>query len=238
MGCEIMKIERISENQIRCTLNRNDLSARQLTLRELAYGTDKARVLFREMIQRATAEVGFDAEDIPLMIEAIPLSSDGIMLIITKIDDPEELDTRFAKFTPSDQEEFSIPDEEEDLDLSFPSGVGDMLDALNRYVENQQPETSVRTRCFRFSKLDNVIEAAHALRGLEIGANTLYKAGDGMFYLTVSSAGQSPEDFTRLCNRMLEYGSPLRTVNGIELFYEEHYDALIKSNALELLANV
>ena len=114
-----MKIERISENQIRCTLNRSDLSARQLTLRELAYGTDKARVLFREMIQRATAEVGFDAEDIPLMIEAIPLASEGIMLIITKIDDPEELDTRFAKFTPSDRGEMASPEDEEELDLSI-----------------------------------------------------------------------------------------------------------------------
>lgn len=233
-----MKIERISENQIRCTLNRNDLSARQLTLRELAYGTDKARVLFREMIQRATAEVGFEADDIPLMIEAIPLSSDGIMLIITKIDDPEELDTRFAKFMPADVDELSIPDGEEELDLSFPSGVGDMLDALNRYVEKQKPESSVRTRCFRFAKLDHVIDAAHALHGLRIGENSLYKAEDGLFYLTVNSAGHPPEDFNRLCNRIVEYGTALRTVNGTELYYEEHYDSIIKGNALESLANI
>ena len=37
-----MKIERISENQIRCTLNDVDLSARNLNLAELAYGTEKA----------------------------------------------------------------------------------------------------------------------------------------------------------------------------------------------------
>ena len=38
------------------------------------------------MIQRASNEVGFEAEDIPLMVEAIPLSSESIMLVITKID--------------------------------------------------------------------------------------------------------------------------------------------------------
>ena len=32
------------------------------------------------------------------MVEAIPLSNESIMLIITKIEDPEELDTRFPNF--------------------------------------------------------------------------------------------------------------------------------------------
>lgn len=50
------------------------------------------------MIQQAAQEVGFEAEDIPLMVEAIPLSSESIMLIVTKVEDPEELDTRFSKF--------------------------------------------------------------------------------------------------------------------------------------------
>ena len=100
-----MKIERINENQIRCTLTSFDLNARNINIIELAYGTEKARNLFREMIQRASSEVGFEAEDIPLMVEAIPLSSESIMLVITKIEDPEELDTRFARFSPSAPEE-------------------------------------------------------------------------------------------------------------------------------------
>ncbi|HIZ45171.1 MAG TPA: adaptor protein MecA, partial [Firmicutes bacterium] len=87
-----MKIEKISDNQIRCTLNSSDLTDRQLNLGELAYGSDKARRLFREMMQQAFNDFGFEAEDNPLMVEAIPLSNDSIMLIITKVDDPEELD--------------------------------------------------------------------------------------------------------------------------------------------------
>ena len=95
-----MKIEKISDNQIRCTLTRADLADRQLQLSELAYGTEKAKSLFRDMMQQAAFEFGFEAEDIPLMIEAIP-SADSIVLIITKVEDPEELDTRFSKFAPS-----------------------------------------------------------------------------------------------------------------------------------------
>ena len=79
-----MKIERINENQIRCTLTSFDLSVRNLNLGELAYGSEKARSLFREMIQKASNEVGFEAEDIPLMVEAIPLSNESVMLVITR----------------------------------------------------------------------------------------------------------------------------------------------------------
>ena len=119
-----MKIERVNENQIRCTLTSFDLSVRNLNLRELAYGTEKARNLFREMIQKASNEVGFEAEDIPLMVEAIPLSNESVMLIITKIEDPEELDTRFSKFSPSPE------DEGEDLLSSLASELLEEADGL------------------------------------------------------------------------------------------------------------
>ena len=109
-----MKLERISENQIRCTLTRSDLAERELKLSELAYGSEKAKALFREMMVQASDELGFEAENIPLIIEAVPISNECIMLIVTKVEDPEELDTRFSKFTPSpeDTEDLSDTDDE------------------------------------------------------------------------------------------------------------------------------
>ena len=86
-----MKIERINENQIRCTLTSFDLSVRNLNLGELAYGSEKARKLFREMIQKASMRLDLEPEDIPLMVEAIPLSNESVMLVITKVEDPEEI---------------------------------------------------------------------------------------------------------------------------------------------------
>ena len=55
-----MKIERLNENQIRCTLNKSDLASRQLKINELAYGSDKAKELFRDMMQQASYELGFE----------------------------------------------------------------------------------------------------------------------------------------------------------------------------------
>ena len=89
-----MKIEKINDNQIRCTLTRQDLADREIKLSELAYGTEKAKLLFRDMMQQAAYEFGFEANDIPLMIEAIPISSDSVILIVTKVEDPDRKSTR------------------------------------------------------------------------------------------------------------------------------------------------
>ena len=58
-----MKIEKVNDNQIRCTLTREDLAERQIKLSELAYGTEKAKLLFRDMMQQAAYEFGYSADD-------------------------------------------------------------------------------------------------------------------------------------------------------------------------------
>lgn len=121
-----MKIEKINDNQIKCTLNKSDLASRQIKLSELAYGSEKAKSLFRDMMQQASYELGFEAEDIPLMIEAIPVSGDCIVLLITKVEDPEELDTRFSKFAPAADDM-----EEIEGDSKAPSATG-LLDMLGQ----------------------------------------------------------------------------------------------------------
>ena len=102
-----MKIEKINDRQIRCTLTKEDLAKREIRLSELAYGSEKAKMLFQDMMQMAAQDFGFEAENMPLVIEAIPISMDSIILIITKVEDPEELDTRFAHFSPEDMESHS-----------------------------------------------------------------------------------------------------------------------------------
>lgn len=112
----LVKIERISENQIRCTLSKHDLMERQLKISELAYGSDKAKELFRDMMEQANIDLGFEADDIPLMIEAIPTSRESIVLVITKVDNPDELDERFSRFGLH-EDDFEIDDEELENDL-------------------------------------------------------------------------------------------------------------------------
>ena len=247
-----MKIERINDNQIRCTLTSFDLSVRNLNLVELAYGTEKARKLFREMIQKASNEVGFEADDIPLMVEAIPLTSESIMLVITKIEDPEELDTRFAKFSPpSDEDPESLLSQ---LAGQLLEGAGDMealdspitdgFEKINNSNQADQPvKTDVNplnsTRIFRFDNLDRICEAARAIGQIYTGVNSLYKKPDTrQYYLVIKRIGCGDLEFSRGCNILAEYSMKLPNEYASEAYFMEHYDVMIKDKALQELQKI
>lgn len=241
-----MKIEKVNENQIRCTLTREDLASRELKISELAYGTEKAKNLFRDMMQQANFEFGFEAEDIPLMIEAIPLNAECIVLIITKVEDPEELDTRFSRFAPSVTEDEGT-DEEEDYEDH--EEHQEMLDLFRRLhedktdtargiapTENTEDE-KLRTRIFCFDSLGQVLSAAAVTGDAFGGASMLYKDERTQKYLLVLTQGESVrDDFDRVSNMLSEYGNLQRAIPASRTFLEEHYEALVRENALKVLS--
>jgi len=262
-----MKIEKVNDHQIRCTLTKADLVDRELKISELAYGTEKAKTLFRDMMQQASFECGFEAENIPLMIEAIPLNSECIVLIITKVEDPEELDTRFSKFAPSvhDGDE-AEPEEQTDR---YTEGADDILDlfkriseskAKNNYeaVNGQAREATASltelqagnapaplssdtdlTKVFSFPHLNELTRLAHVLGTFYDGDNSLYKNEDmGNYVLILSKSGHTPEEFNKVCNIISEYGTVEKYSSGLEAYLDEHCELFIEGKALQSLAQI
>ena len=228
-----MKIEKISENQIRCTLTKEDLASRQLKLSELAYGTEKAKRLFREMMQQANFEFGFEAEDIPLMIEAIPMNAECIVLLITKVEDPEELDTRFAHFSPgeSDEEDFSDSDSDEMMDL-FQNVKSERFPAEASAEVPERPFT----RIFVFGSLAQLMNAAAQIGKQCSCPSALYKDVHAQVYLLALSRGEATQEmYNRVCNTLSEYGTIKRGATS-ENYLEEHYEVLLAANALQNLS--
>ena len=239
-----MKIERISDNQIRCTLTSLDLSSRGINLAELAYGSEKARNLFREMIQQAAQEVGFEAEDIPLMVEAIPLSSESIMLIVTKVEDPEELDTRFSKFSPfAEAESENLLSQLADEFLGQ-NGTEELKANVNTAAENTGTENAkapqIQLRTFRFDSLDQISEAAKAAGdSCDDIHNALYKKpSTRQYYLVLNNKDCNELDFSRVCNVLAEYAAKLPNEYAGEAYYKEHYELMIGEKALQKLKNL
>lgn len=253
-----MKIEKISENQIRCTLTPADLEERQLKLSELAYGTEKAKSLFHDMMQQAAQDFGFEANDMPLMIEAIPTSPDSIVLIITKVDNPEELDTRFAKFSPSPQGKNSEKGSSSPFDrLKKLEGADEFLNLLRQVhdavsgsaaaegtLEPQSPvtepeETAPSVRLFSFSTLDSAIRASKLLMGMYEGGNTLYKdEASDIYILVLTQSTHTASDFNRICNMLSEYGLPEQGDSATLAFLEEHCEVIVAKNAIHILGNL
>ena len=246
-----MKIEKLNDNQIRCTLTKADLADRQIKLSELAYGSEKAKSLFRDMMLQASAEFGFEANDIPLMIEAIPMPNECVVLIITKVSDPEELDTRFSKFSSTNAD--SLDSSSEAKKPVVPEGADEILDLFKQMVENhikgvpeeKKKEKTVRvsdeielTRLYRFDTLDSIIDAAHVLKNFYQGENRLYKnSAKKVYYLVLNKSSHSPEDFNKVCNILTEYGTNEAYTKSMEAYMAEHYDLVIKKDALQKLFN-
>ena len=243
-----MKIEKVNDNQIRCTLTREDLASRQLKISELAYGTEKAKSLFRDMMQQANYDFGFEAEDIPLMIEAIPLSGECIVLIITKVEDPEELDTRFSRFAPANDDYDEEYDEVANEQLEASDDVMELFRKLSeshksssennrKFAKAEQAPTPAQTdRIFRMDSIQAVMSAARVAGAYYYGQSALYKEErTGKYLLVLSQGKMTSEEFNKISNVLSEYGSLCKNLTTGQSYLEEHYVALIRANALQSL---
>ena len=114
--------------------------------------------------------------------------------------------------------------------------------SLPKKSEEEKPEQETPAvnviRLVVFSRLDDVIDAAHGLHGFFTGQNTLYRNTENETYLLVLHQSEtSPEDFNRVCNILSEYGSSKAfTVSG-EAYLKEH-GKLVSANALQQLVQL
>lgn len=259
-----MKIEKINDRQIRCTLTREDLANRQIKLSELAYGSDKAKALFQDMMQVAAQDFGFEADNTPLVIEAVPVSMDSIILIITKVEDPEELDTRFSRFSPEDPSQSDGPTFADLKDHI--EGADDILGLIRRITEakkralqsensantqtqaapaspsassEEDEEVRALTRFYLFRSLDDAIRAASVVDTVYDGPNTLFKNPDnGEYYLLLKKAESPAEQFNRACNILSEYALSGKYIPGLDAHFGEHLEVILADNALQNLAQL
>ena len=139
-----MKKERINENKVRFILDHQDLLERNLNISDLAYGSAEAKELFEELMELTKDELGLQEGVHPMMVEAIPMPGKGLVVNVTHVENPDELDPRFSRFTKgmehdrepfdssapfqmsefgpdfrADAEDFKSPSDEEDGPGSF-----------------------------------------------------------------------------------------------------------------------
>ena len=85
-----MKIERVSDTQLKLTLTKADLAERDIKLEDLIRPGEKTQQLFRDIMEQAMEECDFITENTPLMVEAVPVGLDGIMIIVTKVESKDK----------------------------------------------------------------------------------------------------------------------------------------------------
>lgn len=68
-----MKIEKLTDDKIRITLNIEDLHERNIDTHSFMSNTIESQNIFFDMLSAADKEVGFNTDDCRIMIEALAL---------------------------------------------------------------------------------------------------------------------------------------------------------------------
>lgn len=246
-----MTIKRNSDNQITCTISANELAERKLCLGDLSYGSKHAKSLVSEIMKIAKEEIGFSSDNLPLVVEAIPMENDDVMFVITKAEYPEELDARFSRFTPADETEYPPTDEISIDDTA--SNIFKHLETLANEISEEDVETEIDTSSksenrkpkappymiYSFDSMEDLISLAKLISTELPLPSSIYKTGQGQgFHLLVSPGDSSAEKFKSICEVISEYSSKDRRLKGSDLLLKEHYKAVIEKDALEVLSKL
>ena len=221
-----MKIERVNENQIKIQLDSSDLNHRDIKLTELAYGSEKTQELFQEMMAQAMEECGFEAHNVPLMIEAIPLSSDCITIIVTKVTNIETLEERFSKFPG-----LAALDELRKL-APFREGLRQSQEDKRRKHSRNKTKAAV----FSINSLDEAALLSTRLNGLFYGSSRLYKMNNRYFLYLIND---NPADRLTLEDIEAiggEYGVKQNITDITPYHLAEHGESLIPEGACFILS--
>lgn len=210
-----MRIEKISENQIKFLLSKADLTERDIKITELAYGSEKTQELFREMMEQAMAECGFEAENAPLMIEAIPVTQESIMIIVTKVTGNEYAENKF-NLLPRAKEQGKFKKK----------SLSDFKDG------NGKPSIYI----YSFLNIDNAIDLSKRLESTFIGESSMYKYNN-TYYLIL----EGPEYLSETGEIepvLSEYGQKHISDPITKYYLLEHGELIVKNPAVQILANV
>lgn len=211
-----MKIEKISENQVKFILNKDDLIERNMKLTELSYGSEKTQELFREMMDQAMLECDFHTEsNTHLIIEAIPVSQESLMIIVTKTSSVDDIDSKF-NFIPKVKE---IRRQRQKLSES-PSTEAD----------------GTISHIFIFKSLDEITDVAVRIDGQFYGESAVYKKDKKYYLVLTSDLGSDFKNKESLELLLLEYAQKVNSSAMSRIYLEEHGETIIAYDAIKNLA--
>ena len=212
-----MKIERISENQLKLTLTKDDLKERDIKLEDLITPSEKTQKLFHDIMEQALEEEDFVSENTPLMVEAAPMGADGIMIIVTKVNNKEGKHKGPADLLQQAQETRRWKKKP--------------LDTLE-HTEEKNSDILI----YSFSALDDVIRVSLRLDGGFKGESGVYK-NEGKYFLVLQSDTYTTEESSADLELILkEYGQKHISTPLAKYYLLEHGETIIAEKAVKALA--
>ena len=212
-----MKIERISENQLKLTLTKDDLMERDIKLEDLISPSEKTQKLFRDIMEQALDEEDFISENTPLMVEAVPMGVDGIMIIVTKVNNKDGKNSTPADLLQQAQETRRWKKKP--------------LDTLE-HAEEKNSDLLI----YSFPALDDVIRVSIRLDSSFKGESAVYKNASKYFLVLQGDTYTAEESSAELELILKEYGQKHVSTPLAKYYLLEHGETIIANKAVKALA--
>jgi len=216
-----VKVEKISDSQVKIILSQTDLRERDIQVTELLTGSPKIHQLFHETMEQALLEFNFITDNAHLMIEMHPISPESIMLVVTKVKADGEMEPRCMV-----------------QNLMAQSMVQNMVQKRFREVRREKPAPPRNTdysSSFSFDSMDEAAVAAGRLHAFFCGESSLYKQ-NGKYFLFLFNADHDAAmsaDFEAILS---EYGQKQISTLLSRQYLAERADTLIGEEAVGKLA--
>lgn len=208
-----MRVEKISDTQMRFVLMTEDLEDRDMSVKELSYASEKTQRLFREIMELVQDEDDFTGENSPLMFEAMQVGVDSLIVLVTKI----------SNWISNDKNIELIPHA-----ISNSTYRKNGIDA----VEESEDEDSYSV--FSFDDIDILAAAADRLCYHFDGVSQVYKM-DNRLYLLIKNETEDLTTTAELEQVLYEFGQK-HVSNAISHHYlMERGELFIAADAVDKL---
>jgi len=207
-----MKIERFGENRIRIFVSYDDLEERDIDLDAFSYNSPETQELFWDLMEQAEIELGFDAHDSQLCIEAVSDVDQGFVITITRIEDENDFEC-IQKF---------IKNKYRRKDLS---------------IKKKSISICSTMMIYSVESFDDLCSLCAAIKPLYTGLSKVYSL-DNVYYLVLSSIDNNILDQNRFESILSEYADKMSNVDFLEGYLNEYGKLLIENDAISFFAKL
>lgn len=208
-----MKIEKIDENKVKITLTLDELSQRQISLKDIEQDSNTAQDLFLDLLEESDLQEDFLMDDSQLFVEASSDNENLFIVTITKIDYMPEL----AKYAPTKSVNKKRKTNKTNNDINY----------------------TVASNIYKFNNIDRILDLTSKLK-LEkafMGTNSLYKYEDS-YFLVFSNTSIKNAKFIKTFVILSEYCQQYYSANMYKTLIQEKSKLIIEKKALQKLSKI
>lgn len=206
-----MKIEKIDENKVKITLTLDELSQRQISLKDIEQDSNTAQDLFLDLLEESDLQEDFLMDDSQLFVEASSDNENLFIVTITKIGYMPEL----AKYAPTKKK------------------------TRRKNSNKSAHEYTVASCIYKFSNLDRILDLSYKLK-LEktfMGTNSLYKYEDS-YFIVFSPSSIKNAKFIKTFVILSEYCEQYYAADMYKTLVQEKSKLIIEKKALQMLSKI